>query len=173
MSVDPDMWWLNVTKFIISQTRATTSLIHFLVKGTHCILWNIKPLHTLSDHIAELNESWQKRVVDTHGQSHQQWQLQQRATPWWHEGLTTASTQRWKQQSRTPPAPPASTALLSSHHQDRIHGSWIFRCTSAYLRSVSADTRYAKRGLGRGGPKFWPENSFGMSQTMTNLHGFS
>lgn len=41
------------------------------------------------------------------------------------------------------------------------------------LKSVSADTRYAKRGLGRGGPKFWPENSFGMSQTMTNLHGFS
>ena len=38
-------------------------------------------------------------------------------------------------------------------------------------RSVSADTRYAKRGWGRGGPMFWPESSF-MTQTMTNLHSY-
>ncbi|CAJ1387135.1 unnamed protein product [Effrenium voratum] len=35
------------------------------------------------------------------------------------------------------------------------------------LKSVSADTRFSKRGLGRGGPRFWPEHSF--SQSMMNL----
>ncbi|CAE7446938.1 unnamed protein product [Symbiodinium natans] len=40
------------------------------------------------------------------------------------------------------------------------------------LKSISADTRYAKRGWGRGGPMFWPESSFCMSQTMTNLHSY-
>mmetsp|Transcript_50873 Transcript_50873/g.95159 ORF Transcript_50873/g.95159 Transcript_50873/m.95159 type:complete len:196 (-) Transcript_50873:76-663(-) len=45
--------------------------------------------------------------------------------------------------------------------------------TGKKLKSVSADTRYAKRGWGRGGPLFWPETSYGMSQTMTNLHHFS
>mmetsp|Transcript_42258 Transcript_42258/g.98607 ORF Transcript_42258/g.98607 Transcript_42258/m.98607 type:complete len:204 (-) Transcript_42258:110-721(-) len=40
------------------------------------------------------------------------------------------------------------------------------------LKAISADTRYAKRGWGRGGPMFWPESSFCMSQTMTNLHGY-
>jgi len=38
------------------------------------------------------------------------------------------------------------------------------------LKSVSADTRYDKRGMGRGGPMFWPENSFSMSQTMANFN---
>ncbi|CAE7944861.1 unnamed protein product [Symbiodinium necroappetens] len=40
------------------------------------------------------------------------------------------------------------------------------------LKAISADTRYAKRGWGRGGPMFWPESSFCMSQTMTNLHSY-